>query len=94
MKNGFKAFYFNYLWWIWQTILVLLTVFFFILGIQVFIYAYQLKNPYDFILTFFASNLMILISGVLFIGLVYRMMGVYRLVYQKKGEKKKTPLKN
>jgi hypothetical protein len=89
MRDRLKAFYFNYLWWIWQTILVFLMIFFFILGVQVFIKAYQLKNPFDFILTFFASNLMILISGVLVVGLIYRMIGVYRLVCRKKGQEEK-----
>jgi hypothetical protein len=34
--------------------------------------AYQLQNPFYFIMTFFASNLIILISGVLLLGFVLR----------------------
>jgi hypothetical protein len=61
------------LWWIGQIILLLLALFFLGFGIHVLILAYQLKDPSHFILTFFASNFIILISGVIAIGLVLRM---------------------
>ena len=82
--NKLKSIYFKYLWWVWQTILVLVSVFFMIFGIQLCIYSYQLNDPFNFILTFFASNLIILISGVLLIGFVYRMIGVFKLMRKKK----------
>ena len=80
----FKKIYFRYLWWFWQIILIMVSVFFMILGIQVFIYAYRLDDPFNFIMSFFASNLMILISLVLLVGFIYRMFGVYRLITQKR----------
>jgi hypothetical protein len=61
------------LWWIGQIILLLLALFFLGFGVHVLILAYHLKDPSHFILTFFASNLIILISGVIAIGLVLRM---------------------
>jgi len=84
IKETLKDFYFNYLWWFWQTILVLICVFFLILGIQILIKSYQMNNPAYFMMIFFSSNLMILISVVLMAGLVYRMFGVYRLVHGNK----------
>ncbi len=84
MMYFFKKIYFRYLWWIWQIVLIILAIFFMALGIQICIYAYRLNDPFDFILSFFSSNLMILISLVLLSGFVYRMFGVYRLITQKR----------
>jgi hypothetical protein len=33
-----------------------------------------LKNPFWFIMTFFASNLIILISATILVGIIYRMI--------------------
>ena len=84
MIEFLKKMYFRYLWWFWQTLLVCCSVFFLILGIQVCIFAYRLEDPFNFILSFFASNLMILISLVLLAGFIYRMAGVYRLISKKR----------
>ncbi|MFP4532313.1 MAG: hypothetical protein ACLFNS_06500 [Desulfobacterales bacterium] len=84
MIDFLKKIYFRYLWWFWQVVLIIFAVFFMILGIQVLIFAYRLNDPFDFILSFFASNLMILISLVLAAGFVYRMFGVYRLISKKR----------
>jgi len=86
MVHYLKKIYFKYLWWFWQIILILLSVFFMILGIQVLIYAYRLDDPFNFVMSFFASNLMILISLVLLAGFIYRLYGVYRLIAQKRGQ--------
>ena len=86
MKEKFKNIYFNYLWWIWQTILVLVSIFFMGLGIEILIKCYKLDNPFYFMMIFFASNLIILISGALMAGFAYRMVGVFKLVYPKKKE--------
>lgn len=84
MIDFLKKIYFRYLWWIWQVALIIMAVFFMILGIQILIYAYRLNDPFDFILSFFASNLMIMISLVLIAGFVYRIFGVYRLISRKR----------
>jgi len=65
-------------WWIRQVSLVLVGCFFLLFGIHVLIAAYQLKDPYSFIMTFFASNLIILISATLILGFVIRMIRAYR----------------
>ena len=54
-------------------------------GILMLISAYKLKDPYSFIMAFFASNLMILISATLVLGFVLRMVNVYRLSKNNEG---------
>jgi len=61
------------LWWITQIIFSLLGVFFLLFGVFVLVSAYHLDNPIWFIMTFFASNLIILISGALLVGFILRM---------------------
>jgi hypothetical protein len=67
-------------WWLRQVILVLAGCFFLMFGIHVLIAAYQLKDPYSFIMAFFASNFIILISATLILGFVLRMIKVYRML--------------
>jgi len=66
------------LWWIRQVILVLVSCFFIFFGIHVLIASYQLKDPFSFVMTFFASNLIILISATLLVGFIIRMVKSYR----------------
>ena len=65
-------------WWIRQIILILIAGFYLVFGIQLLVSAYQLNDPGNFILTFYASNFMILISGALLVGFIYRLVGAYR----------------
>ena len=65
-------------WWIRQIILILIAGFYLALGIQLLISAYQLNDPPNFILTFYASNFMILISATLLVGFIYRLVATYR----------------
>ena len=53
--------------------LILISLFFLVFGIQLLIAAYHLNNPFWFVMTFFASNLIILISGALLVGFILRM---------------------
>ena len=73
-------------WWIRQCILVLVACFFLYFGISLFLAAYKMTDPFYFIMTIFASNLIILISAVLLIGFVYRMINVYRLIKKESEE--------
>ena len=66
------------LWWTRQIVLILLGSFFLYYGIELLISSYDLKDPYSFIMTFFASNFIILISATLVFGFAYRMVSVYR----------------
>ena len=61
------------LWWIRQVVFVLLGCFFLIFGIHMLVSSYRLGEPFSFILTFFASNFIILISLTLVIAFVYQM---------------------
>jgi hypothetical protein len=65
-------------WWIRQIILILIAGFYLVFGIQLLVSAYQLNDPGNFILTFYASNFMILISGALLVGFIYRLVATYR----------------
>ncbi len=42
-------------------------------GVHVLVAAYQVNDPYTFILTFFASNFIILFSAALMVGFILRM---------------------
>ncbi|ACN14968.1 hypothetical protein HRM2_18660 [Desulforapulum autotrophicum HRM2] len=68
----------KYYWWPLQTGLVLLSLFFLIFGVDLLMGAYSLKDPFSFIMTFFAACLIILISLTLFAGFIIRMVGVYK----------------
>jgi ABC-type antimicrobial peptide transport system permease subunit len=68
------------LWWTGQCLLVLAAAFFLAYGISLFRAAYKLNDPFYFIMMIFASNLIILINGTLLIGIVYRMISVYKLL--------------
>jgi hypothetical protein len=61
-------------WWVRQVVFVLVGCFFLIFGIQLLISAYRLNNPFWFVMTFFASNLIILISAALLVGFIARML--------------------
>jgi hypothetical protein len=65
-------------WWIRQAGLILLGGFFLYFGIRMLVGAYALDNPLTFIMTFFASNFIILISAALIAGFVYRLVAVIR----------------
>jgi len=68
----------NLFWWIRQIVLISVSAFFLYFGIRLLISAYELNDPFAFLMTFFASNFMILISGTLIVGFVYRMITAYR----------------
>lgn len=65
-------------WWVRQIILVAIAGFYLVFGIQLLISAYQLNDPASFIFTFYASNFMILFSGALLAGFIYRLVATYR----------------
>ena len=65
-------------WWIRQVVLIVIGAFFLYYGIHLLISSYSLKAPYIFIMTFFASNFIILISGTLVFGFAYRMVTAFR----------------
>jgi len=70
----------KYYWWPLQIILTLISLFFTIFGIDLLMAAYSLKDPFNFIMTFFAACLIILISLTLLLGFIIKMVKVYRRI--------------
>ncbi len=68
----------NPFWWIRQIVLILIGAFFLYYGIQLLIGSYDLNDPFVFIMTFFASNFIILISATLVFGFAYRIVMALR----------------
>jgi hypothetical protein len=65
-------------WWIRQALLIVVAGFYLGFGIQLLISAYALNDPTAFIFTFYASNFIILFSGALLVGFIYRLVATYR----------------
>ena len=58
----------SWIWWGKNICIALLSLFFLLFGVQSLIASYSLKNPLEFIMFFFSSCLIILISIV---GIIY-----------------------
>lgn len=67
-------------WWLGQLLLTGIACFFTCFGISLLVASYRLGDPFSFIMTFFAANLMILISLVMVIGIVLRMWRVMQAI--------------
>ena len=65
-------------WWVISTASAVFSGFFLFFGINLCLAAFNLDNPHHFILTFFASNLIILISIVILAGAIVRMISRLR----------------
>ena len=78
-----KSYRLDKIWWVKQIVLVILGGFYLYFGIHLLISSYQMNNPFTFILTFFASNFIILISGALLAGFIYRMVVAVRFLKRK-----------
>jgi hypothetical protein len=74
-ENGYKI---DRGWWVKQIILIVLGGFYLYFGVHLLLASYQLNNPFYFLMTFFASNFIILISAALLIGFAYRLIVAYR----------------
>lgn len=61
-------------WWGKQILTGALSLFFLLFGIDLLISSYHLKNPHQFIICFFASNLIIMISAV---GVLYPAIRIF-----------------
>jgi hypothetical protein len=68
----------NLIWWAAQSLMGLFFLGFLLLGVDLCRASFHLKEPYQFILTFFASNLIILVSAALLAGLIVRIIGRVR----------------
>ena len=66
------------LWWTVCGASAIASIFFLFVGISLCIASYNLNHPQQFILTFFASNLIILISVVVIVAVIIRVIGRLR----------------
>ena len=71
-EPGTKIFF-----WIKHILMLFVSSFFLLFGIQILIAAYKLDDPFSFILVFFASNFMILISAALIFVFICRIKAFY-----------------
>jgi hypothetical protein len=62
------------LWWAKFIFLSALAVFFLEFGVEEMIQAYRLKNPAEFLASFFSASFIILISGTLLAAFLWRMV--------------------
>jgi len=72
-------------WWFSQIILLVLSIFFIILGIDLLYTAYQLGEPFSFIMPFERYHFIILISATLLFSFVYKIVRYIRKTKQKEG---------
>ena len=68
----------NMVWWTLSSASAVLSIFFLFLGISLCRASFHLGHPHQFILTFFASNLIILISVVIIVAVIIRVIGRLR----------------
>jgi hypothetical protein len=54
--------------WIKNVLILILSLFFLIIGINTLLGSYQLNNPFEFVMYFFSASLLILVCIV---GLIY-----------------------
>ena len=68
----------KYSWWFLQVIMIFISIFFTIFGIDLLIGAYSINNPFTFIMIFFSASLMILISLTLLLGFIIKIVRMYK----------------
>jgi hypothetical protein len=69
-------------WWIRFIFLAAVAAFFLEFGIEEMIRAYERTHPSEFLASFFSSSFIILISGTLLVGFLWKMVLRYK---QQKG---------
>jgi len=62
------------IWWGKNLIIGLVSLFFLIIGIDVLIGSYHLNNPLEFVMYFFSSSLLIMVSAI---GVWYSLLQIY-----------------
>ncbi len=65
-------------WLVALVVLALIALFFILFGIDLLYTAYQITEPFSFVMTFFASNLIILISATLLLIFVLKIVATIR----------------
>lgn len=70
----------KYTWWIFQVLMMLVSLFFLVFGVDLMRAAYALESPYHFIMTFFSASFIILISLALAISFLIKMIRVFKQI--------------
>lgn len=70
-----KQTWLSFFWWGKHLFIGFISLFFLLFGIERLADAYRLKNPMEFIMFFFSSNLIILISTV---GFLFPLIRIYQ----------------
>jgi uncharacterized Tic20 family protein len=65
-------------WLATLVVLALIALFFILFGVDLLYTAYQITEPFSFVMTFFASNLIILISATLLLIFVLKIVATIR----------------
>ena len=73
--------------WAPHALFTLIAIFFILFGIDLLYMAYQINDPFSFVMTFFASNFIILISAALLLGFICKIVGSIKKERQEKGIK-------
>jgi len=60
-------------WWAKFIFFSALALFFLVFGIEEMIRAYLLRNPVEFLASFFSASFIILVSGTLLVAFIWRM---------------------
>jgi len=80
----------KYLWWTVQVLCLLISLCFFVFGIDLIRGAYGLDDPFSFIMTFFAASFIILISLTLALVFIIKMIRVYRCLKPSQAQEDKS----
>lgn len=70
----------KYRWWVFQALMMLISIFFLVFGINLLMASYTLEDPFSFIMTFFSSSFIILISLALAISFLIKMIRVFKQI--------------
>ncbi|MDD9304961.1 MAG: hypothetical protein HUK40_22520 [Desulfobacter sp.] len=77
----------KYFWWVTQVLMLMVSIFFLVFSIDLLRASYSLKDPFNFIMTFFAASFIITISLALGVSFLIKMIRVFRQI-------KNSPAKN
>lgn len=70
--------------WAPQIVFALIAIFFILFGINLLYMAYQITDPFSFIMTFFSANLIILISAALLLGFILKIVAAIKKTKEEK----------
>lgn len=68
------------LWWGKTLLIGLVSLFFLVKGIDVLIGSYYLDNPLEFVMYFFSSSMLIMVSAV---GVYYSLLHIYNFFFRR-----------